>query len=77
MYFFDDRRHSSPHIHAEYAEFRGVYGVPSGELLSGYLPPRQTRLVQQWIELRTQELLVDWHLAVNGRPLQPVEPLDP
>lgn len=77
MYFFDDRRHSTPHIHAEYAEFRAVFGILSGELLAGELPPRQARLVQQWIHLRAPELQADWKLAIAGLPLQSIEPLAP
>ena len=76
MYFFDDRRHSVPHVHAEYAEFRAAVSIVTGEPLGGHLPPRQARLLQRWIELRRAELLADWALAVAGRPLQPIEPLD-
>jgi hypothetical protein len=76
MYFFDDRRHSAPHVHAEYAEFRACVGIPSGDVLSGHLPPRQARLVQKWIRLRKSELLVDWSLAINGQPLEAVDPPD-
>lgn len=76
MYFFDDRRHSTPHVHAEYAEFRGAFGIPKGEPLSGHLPPRQARLVQRWVQLRAAELLADWALAVSGQPLLPVKPLE-
>lgn len=76
MYFFDDRRHAAPHVHAEYSEFRAAVNILTGETLSGCLPPRQTRLLQKWIQLRQTELLNDWTLAVAGRPLQPIEPLD-
>lgn len=75
--FFDTRQHSAPHIHAEYADFRACFAIPSGEVLAGALPPRQARLVEQWIELRTGELLADWKLAVAGLPLQPIPPLNP
>jgi len=73
---FDDRRHAAPHVHAEYSEFRAAVNILTGETLSGCLPPRQTRLLQKWIQLRQTELLNDWTLAVAGRPLQPIEPLD-
>ena len=76
MYFHDDRRHSTPHVHAEYAEFRAVFAVPTGDVLSGYLPPRQTRLVRNWIESNATALLAAWELAIVGRPLPPIDPLE-
>lgn len=77
MYFFDDRRHSAAHVHAEYGEFRAVFAVPSGERLSGSLPPRQGRLVQAWIESQQVAVMEAWKRAVVGLPLRPIEPLDP
>ena len=35
MYYFDDRRHHLPHIHAQYAEEEVVLAIPSGEVLDG------------------------------------------
>ncbi|MHB1100210.1 MAG: DUF4160 domain-containing protein [Burkholderiales bacterium] len=29
-------------------------------------PPKQLKMVQAWIEIHKDELLVDWELAVNG-----------
>jgi hypothetical protein len=69
MYFFDDRRHSTPHVHAEYAEFQAAVNILTGETLSGCLPPRQTRLLQKWIQLKTSDLLADWSLAVPQKAL--------
>lgn len=30
------------------------------------VPRKQLRLVQAWVELRRDELIADWELAVNG-----------
>ena len=43
--------------------------------MDGKFPPKQTRLVQAWIELRREELIADWSLAVTGQPVERVEPL--
>jgi hypothetical protein len=75
MYFFDNRQHHVAHIHAEYAEFRAVYSIIDGELLGGQFPPGKERLVQAWIEIRREELLADWNLAVNGEEIFRIEPL--
>ena len=47
----------------------------AADLMDGKFPPKQTRLVQAWIELRREELIADWSLAVTGQPVERVEPL--
>jgi len=43
--------------------------------LSGEIPPSKARLVQAWIEIRREDLMADWELAINGQSLFPVDPL--
>jgi hypothetical protein len=33
------------------------------------------KLVQAWIEIHQEELMKDWHLAVNGQAIFRIEPL--
>ena len=75
MYFYDDRQHHSPHVHAEYAGEQAVFGIDDGEMLSGSLPSRKARLVQAWIEIHREELMANWQLAVNGEEVFKIEPL--
>ncbi len=75
MYFFDDNQHHAPHIHVEYQGQSAVFNIDSGEPIQGDLPKKQRRLVQAWIELRRDELLADWQLAVNGEELVKIAPL--
>ena len=75
MYFYDNDRHNLPHIHVEYQDFNAVFTIGSGELLSGTLPARQTRLVQAWIEIHREDLILDWKLAINGQDPLKIEPL--
>ena len=75
MIFHDNERHFLPHIHARYAGLKASFSIQDGTLLAGELPPRQTRLVQKWIELRREELAEDWKLAVTGATLKPIKPL--
>ncbi len=35
MYYFEDE-HNSPHIHAKYNEYEGVFNISSGKLTRGY-----------------------------------------
>ena len=75
MYFFDDRRHGVPHVHAEYAGEQAVFGIEDGSVLAGTLLSRKSRLVQAWIEIHREELIANWQLAINGDELFKIEPL--
>lgn len=46
MYFYDDKKHTRPHIHAEYADYVASVAIDDGEVLSGSLPPSKMKLVQ-------------------------------
>lgn len=75
MYFFDDKRHHEPHVHAEYSGADAVFAIATGEVLAGNLPSGKTRLVQAWIEIHREELLADWNLAKNGEEPFKIDPL--
>jgi hypothetical protein len=51
------------------------FSILDGSLLSGEIPPAKAKLVQAWIEIRREDLLADWELAVNGQSLFPIDPL--
>ena len=74
-YFFDDKQHSVPHVHAEYAGDGAVLDIVDGDLLAGSIPSRQVRLVQAWIEIHREELLANWQLAINGEEVFKIDPL--
>jgi len=75
MYFFDDKQHHVPHVHAEFAGSSAVFAIADGAVLAGELPRGKTRLVQAWIEIHREEIAADWQLAVNGDELFRIEPL--
>lgn len=75
MYFYDDKRHNRPHIHVEYAEYQASVAIDDGCILSGDLPTAKLKLVQAWIEIHREDLLVDWKLAVAGEPVFKIDPL--
>ena len=75
MYFFDNRRHKSPHIHVKYQEDEVVISIPGGEVLEGKIKPNKLRLVQAWIEIHQDELMADWELASQGETVFKIDPL--
>lgn len=75
MFFKDNRRHHLPHIHIRYQDYNASVSIEDGNILEGTLPNKQLRLVQAWIEIHREELMVDWELAVNGEEPFRIAPL--
>ena len=75
MYYLDNKQHNLPHIQVKYNEFEAVFSIPDGKLLDGKLPVNKTKLVTAWIEIRQEDLMADWSLAIKGEPVFKIEPL--
>lgn len=75
IYLIDNKKHNVPHIHAKYNEYEASVDIESGEVLAGELPRKQLRLVQAWIELNKEALVVDWDLAIKGETPFKIPPL--
>jgi hypothetical protein len=66
MFFRDNIRHHLPHINVRYQSDEATVSIEEGNVLDGNLQPKQLKMVQAWIEIHKEELIVDWELAVNG-----------
>ena len=75
MYYYDKEKHNIPHIHAEYQDFNASFSIQDGNVLAGKFPPKQTKILQAWIEIHKDDLLIDWKLAIEGKELFRIEPL--
>ena len=75
MFFFDNKKHHRPHIHAQYGEHEAIIAIDDGEVLEGDLPKPKMKMVQAWIEIHKDELIADWKLAVEGQQPFKIEPL--
>ncbi|HLP18614.1 MAG TPA: DUF4160 domain-containing protein [Bacteroidota bacterium] len=75
LYFYDDQRHKTPHIHAKYQGADASVSIIDGEVLAGEIPLNKLRLVQAWIEIHRESLQADWDLAINGQPPFSIDPL--
>lgn len=71
--YWDD--HNPPHFHAEYAEHRAVIDILEGVVIRGALPGRQLKLVLAWAEIHKDELMQNWELSKDGKPLNRINPL--
>lgn len=75
MYFIDNKKHSTPHIHAKYQEYEVILSIPDGDILEGDIPGAKMKLLQAWIELHKDELIANWELAVAGQQPYKIDPL--
>lgn len=75
LYYFDNKQHKLPHIHAKYGEFESVFSIDTGDSIEGNLPSRKVKLVEAWIEIHREDLAANWELAINGQRIFPIDPL--
>lgn len=75
MFFRDNRRHHLPHIHIRYQDTNASVSIEDGSILEGTLHNKQLKMVQAWIEIHREELMVDWELTVNGEEPFRIAPL--
>lgn len=72
MYYSD---HNPPHFHVEYAGRKALIDIESGTVLTGALPNRQLKLVLAWCEIHKDELMQNWELSKDAKPLNRINPL--
>lgn len=54
------KEHGTPHFHALYAEYNGVFEIDSLEMIEGDLPNRAQKLVKEWAAMYKRDLLEMW-----------------
>lgn len=72
--FYDE--HNPPHFHAEFQGKKAVFDF-LGNILVGDLGSKTAvKLVREWVDLRVTELEKDWELAMAGKEIKKINPLD-
>lgn len=71
--YWNERDHPVPHFHAVQAEHRASISIDC-VILAGDLDRRALDLVTR-ARLHREELLVNWELARDGKPIRPITPL--
>ncbi|HZK88634.1 MAG TPA: DUF4160 domain-containing protein [Stellaceae bacterium] len=72
--FYDE--HGPPHFHVAYQGYQAVIDIRTLEVKIGSLPRRALNLALDWAELHQDELLANWDLIEEGRPLNNINPLE-
>lgn len=67
--------HNPPHFHAEYNENKAIIEIDTARCIKGALPSRQLKLILAWCVLHQDELMQNWELSKDGKPLNRINPL--
>jgi hypothetical protein len=67
--------HNPPHFHVDYAGYKALVDIQQSVVIRGFLPGRQLKLVLAWCELHQDELMQNWELARENKPLNEIAPL--
>jgi hypothetical protein len=77
MMFWND--HAPPHFHAGYVgqDEDTIIDIRTLDVIQkGSLKRRALGLVLDWAELHREELMANWDLARQGKPLNQIAPLE-
>ena len=69
------REHQPSHFHAKYGDDEVIIEIQTGKVTGNTLP-RVLNMVQEWRELYKDELMADWKLAEENKPLKRIKPLE-
>ena len=72
MYYND---HMPPHFHAEYNGNNALIDINNIQVIKGYLPNKQMRLILAWCTIHQDELMQNWELSKDMKPLNRINPL--
>lgn len=67
--------HNPPHLYVEYGNYKASVLIQEGIISAGYLPKRQLKLVLAWAEIHNDELMQNWELSKDNKPLNRINPL--
>ncbi len=72
--FLNYNDHAPPHFHARYGEDEVTVDITGGAV-TGTMSKRALKLVLEWASMHEDELIRNWDLARERKPLEPIPPL--
>ena len=69
------REHQPPHFHAKYGDQEVIVEIQTGKV-TGNISPRVLDMVQEGREMHEDDLIADWELAEENKPLKRIKPLE-
>ena len=73
MHFND---HNPPRFHAFYQGYEGIFNILEGKMIGGNVQLKVSKIVREWLMQHKQELLENWELAKNCKPINKIEGAD-
>ena len=70
---YDD--HNPPHFHARYGEYQGLFLIKELRMSEGNLPKKVKNIIMEWADEHREELINNWELAKDEKPLLKIKPL--
>ncbi len=70
------REHGPPHFHALYGEDEAIIDIRGLRVVRGHLPRRAMARVLEWAAEHRGELLEDWQLCSQLKPLETIPALE-
>lgn len=67
--------HLPPHFHAFYGSCEAIVSIDEIEVLEGFLPSKQQKMLLGWAAYHQEELRENWELAKSKQELFAIEPL--
>ncbi len=58
--YYSHGKHNAPYFHARYQGGDASFSINTGEVLAGGLPPKVSRLIQEWAARHRLELSENW-----------------
>ncbi len=74
IYFNDNDKHKLPHIHVRYNEYKATYDFEAN-IINGFLPIKQTKLIEAWIIIHKEELETLWKVMEEEGRIFKIKPL--
>ncbi|WP_041220020.1 DUF4160 domain-containing protein [Desulfitobacterium dichloroeliminans] len=75
LYLEKGTQHNTPHVHARYNDYEMSIDF-DGNILAGELPRKQTKLVEAWVLLHSDELRASWFAYRNDGELIKIKGLE-
>lgn len=72
--FMNYNDHEPPHFHAKYQDQEVTVEIQSG-ITTGKMSQRAIRMLFEWLDLHKDELIKNWELTRERKPLEKIPPL--
>lgn len=71
--YFDE--HNPPHFHARYGKEYVAIEIRTLSVIEGKFSPKALGIVMEWASQHQKELMNNWEMARQSKPLSKIEPL--